>query len=73
MFLLSANIPASAFIASGFPKPLRANIPILVLSSNPYNHIIQIDANGNLYNTNQADFGGANELWWNINSAYVCQ
>lgn len=73
-FILSANIPVSTFIASGFPKPLRnASVPILVMSSNPYNHLVQIDGNGNLYNTNLADFGGANEIWWNINSAYVCQ
>lgn len=73
MFLLSRNIPASTLISAGFPKPLSHNVPILVLSTNPYNHIMTIDGNGNLYNSNIADFGGANEIWWNVNSTYICE
>ena len=72
--ILSKIIPISAVIATGFPKPYRnANIPVFVMSINPYNHIASIDANGNLTNTNLVDWGGANEMWWNIFATYVCQ
>lgn len=72
--VLSKTIPASAVIAPGFPKPYRnVAVPVFVMSINPYNHIASIDANGNLTNTNLVDWGGANEMWWNIFATYICQ